>query len=290
MEKVFGKIALSDALKGVYFMILVDKDIKSYIQEGQLIQAGYQEENFNGISYDLTIGVICGIDEKENIHYDLRPGETVFVKTKEKLAIPLNILGRIAEKNSRMRQGLKVDGPHYQPGHVTFAFLRIQNISNNTIELSAGMRIAQIIFEELTNKPDVPYSEQTDAAFKDEENYRGLGSYKEEYDKQTKMEIEKAKEDIESVSHKIYANVLTIMGIIVAVFSLLSINYQAFSQAKLDYKYIITMNLTLVLCIVVLMGLILIFINKAKEKKFLFAYIVILALLVLLTVIVATVV
>ena len=53
------------------------------------------------------------------------------------------------------------------------------------------------------------------------------------------------------------------MGIIVAVFSLLSINYQAFSQAKLDYKYIITMNLTLVLCIVVLMGLILIFINKA---------------------------
>ena len=82
------------------------------------------------------------------------------------------------------------------------------------------------------------------------------------------MEIEKAKEDIESVSHKIYANVLTIMGIIVAVFSLLSINYQAFSQAKLDYKYIITMNLTLVLCIVVLMGLILIFINKAKEKSF----------------------
>ena len=146
MEKVFGKIALSDALKGVYFMILVDKDIKSYIQEDQLIQAGYQEENLNGISYDLTIGVICGIDEKENIHYDLRPGETVFVKTKEKLAIPLNILGRIAEKNSRMRQGLKVD---------------------------------------------VPYSEQTDAAFKDEENYRGLGSYKEEYDKQTKMEIEK---------------------------------------------------------------------------------------------------
>ena len=58
------------------------------------------------------------------------------------------------------------------------------------------------------------------------------------------------------------------MGIIVAVFSLLSINYQAFSQAKLDYKYIITMNLTLVLCIVVLMGLILIFINKAKEKSF----------------------
>lgn len=64
MEKVFGKIALLDALKGVYFMILVDKDIKSYIQEGQLIQAGYQEENLNGISYDLTIGVICGIDEK----------------------------------------------------------------------------------------------------------------------------------------------------------------------------------------------------------------------------------
>ena len=101
--------------------------------------------------------MICGNDDKENVHYDLKPGETVFVKTKEKLALPLNILGRIAEKNSRMRQGLKVDGPHYQPGHVTFAFLRVQNISVNTIELSAGMKIAQIIFEELTGTPEVPY-------------------------------------------------------------------------------------------------------------------------------------
>ena len=122
-----------------------------------MIESGYQEENLNGISYDLTIGMICGNDDKENVHYDLKPGETVFVKTKEKLALPLNILGRIAEKNSRMRQGLKVDGPHYQPGHVTFAFLRVQNISVNTIELSAGMKIAQIIFEELTGTPEVPY-------------------------------------------------------------------------------------------------------------------------------------
>lgn len=70
------------------------------------------------------------------------------------------ILGRIAEKNSRMRQGLKVDGPHYQPGHVTYAFLRVQNISSQIILLAQGMRIAQIIFEQLTQIPDVPYSAQ----------------------------------------------------------------------------------------------------------------------------------
>ena len=39
-----------------------------------------------------------------------------------------NILRWIAEKNSRMRQGLAVSGPHYQLGHKTYAFLRVTNI------------------------------------------------------------------------------------------------------------------------------------------------------------------
>lgn len=257
-------------------MILVDKDIKKYVAERQLILTGYLEDNLNGMSYDLTMDVACDQAGNEHKKYELRPGETVFIKTHEKLSIPNNVLGQIAEKNSRMRQGLKVDGPHYQPGHVTYAFLRIQNISVNTITLESGMRVAQIIFEQLTQVPDMPYSTQRGASFQDEVQYRGLGNYKDEYERQTKKEVKQAKEDIEGMSQKIYANVLTLMGILVAVFALLSINYQAFTQAVIDSKYIIVMNLTLTLCIVVMMGLILVFINKAKNKKFLYMYIAIL--------------
>lgn len=103
-------------------MILVDKDIKQYVDSQQLIVSGFKEKNLNGISYDLTMDVMCDEEGKEHREYDLKPGETVFVKTQEKISIPENIVGRIAEKNSRMCQGLVVDGPHYQPGHVTYVF------------------------------------------------------------------------------------------------------------------------------------------------------------------------
>ena len=260
-------------------MILVDKDIKRYVEERQLILSDYAEENLNGIAYDLTIGAVCDEKGEEHQEYELKSGETIFVKSLEKLSIPNDILGRIAEKNSRMRQGLKVDGPHYQPGHVTYAFLRVQNISTSTIVLKKGMRIAQIIFEQLTQVPEVPYSAHVGAAFQNEVQYKGLGNYKEEYAKQMKTEMERAKEDIEGISQKIYANVLTIMGILVAIFAMLTINYQAFTQAAVDVRYVVVMNLTLALCIAVMMGIILIFINKAKNKWFLGAYIAILVVL-----------
>lgn len=265
-------------------MILVDKDIEKLVNDQRLIISGFVPENLNGISYDLTMDVAYDEKGEEHSEYELNPGEVVFVKTEEKLSIPNNILGRIAEKNSRMRQGLKVDGPHYQPGHVTYAFLRVQNISANIIVLKRNMSIAQIIFEQLNDVPKMPYSEQKSASFQNEVSYVGLGNYKEEYEKQTRRNVDKAKQDIEGMAQRIYANVLTIMGVLVAVFSLLSINYQAFTTATIDFKYVIVMNLTMALSIVVLMGVIFLFVNKAHSKKFLWIYIGILSVLAIATI------
>lgn len=265
-------------------MILVDKNIKEYVDNGTLIEEGFRTENLNGVSYDLTMDVVCDEKGNENAIYELYPGETVFVKSREKLSIPANILGRVAEKNSRMRQGLKIDGPHYQPGHVTYAFLRVQNISTKIIKLQQGMNIAQIIFEQLNDIPDTPYNLQQNASFQNEVHYKGLGNYSQEYENQTRQKVEKTKQDIEEISDKIYANVLTIMGVFVAIFSLISINYQAFSQTDINFKFIIVMNFTLAICIAVLLGIILIFINKAKNKTFLWCYIAILAVLIVVTV------
>ena len=110
-----------------------------------------------------------------------------------------------------------MDAPFYQPGHVTYVFLRVQNLSSSIIELSRGSKIAQIMFEQLTSEPDVPYDKQVNASFQDEVNYVGLGNYKEEYERQTKRRIDEAKNDIEAMSQRIYGNVLTIMGILVAL-------------------------------------------------------------------------
>ena len=264
-------------------MILVDKDMKTRIANQELIISGYDENHVNGVSYELTIDVTYDAEGNEHRILELHPGEIVFIKTQEKLSIPEDIVGRVAEKNSRMRQGLKVDAPHYQPGHVTYAFLRVQNISENIIELSRGMKIAQIMFEKLTQIPEKPYSKQENASFQDEVQYVGLGNYKEEYESQTKRKIDRAKEDIENMSQRIYGNVLTIMGILVAIFSLLTINYQAFTNAVINAQYIIAMNLTMALCIVVMMGIILLFVNKSNSKKVQWIYIAVLILIAIAT-------
>ena len=258
-------------------MILVDKDIKKYVDEGKLIINGYQESKLNSISHDLTIDQIIDENGEEVSSKELAPGEIVFVKTEEKLSLPKNIMGRVGERNSRMRQGLKVDGPHYHPGHVTYCFLRVHNISSNAILLSHGNSIAQIIFEELKDTPDVTYDNQKGASFNDEVNYRGLGAYKNVYEDQIRK-IDKAHTDLEGLTEKIYANVLTLMGILVAVFSLITVDYQVAVKFT-SIRELIAVNISLAVCITVLIGSILIFVNKAHNKKFLILYIAMLIVL-----------
>ena len=116
-------------------------------------------------------------DSKNQASYELQPSEVVFVKTQEEIFIPHDLLGRLAEKNSRMRQGLKIDAPLYHPGHRTFVYLRVQNITSCAIKLEHGMNIAQIFFEQLTGEPDVSYDENPTASFNNEMEFAGLGNY-----------------------------------------------------------------------------------------------------------------
>lgn len=249
-------------------MILVDKNIRDLCSTGQLISEGYNPENINSISYDLTLGEF--LDQK-NQSKELFPGNFIMIKTKEQLRIPDNITGRIGEKNSLLRSGLKVDGPQYQPGHVTYAFLRIQNTSDKVITLQKGMKIAQIYFEELKEIPDRPYNKQPGASFQNEDEYRGFGTYESAYKENIKS-VQEVKDDIENLSHKIYGNVLTLMGVLVAIFSILSINYQAFVNADLSPRYVIVMNLSLAFCMAVMLGMVLILVNGWKKKGFCLFY------------------
>ena len=256
-------------------MILVDKNIKAMSEKGQLISKGYTPSNVNSISYDLTVGAFL---DKEQQDQDVMPGEFLIIKTSEQLTIPKNITGRIGEKNSLLRLGLKVDGPQYQPGHVTFAYLRVQNLSDQVVTLKKGMKIAQIYFEELKEIPEHGYDQQTNASFNNEDEYRGFGKYDAEY-RQNLKSFDKIKNDIENMSTKIYGNVLTLMGIVVAIFSLLSINYQAFTKADLNANYIIAMNLSLTFCITVMLGMVLFLVNGWGKKGFFVFYGLIIAIL-----------
>ena len=184
-------------------MILVDKEIKQRADE--IFQEGYCESNVTAISYDLHIqGIISGDELVKK--YTLRPGEVVFIKTKEKIKMPLDLMGRIGEKNSRMRQGLVVAGPHYYPGHCTYLYLRVQNITGGTVKIKEGDKIAQIFFEQLTDKPGTDYAHQPNASFNDEEEYRGLARYKDEYEDRMEK-LKNVNKDLDEKINNIYTNI-----------------------------------------------------------------------------------
>lgn len=161
-------------------MVLIDKQIKELINEGKLIVTNYKSENLGGVSYDLTIDSII---EGENIlkEYVLKPKEFVIVKTNEELYIPENIIGKIEEKNSLLRLGLFVSGPVYQPGHRTYSFLRVYNMSNSKIKLQSEFKIAQIFFEELAGTPDETYDKKANSSFNNENKYLRYGKYEDQY-------------------------------------------------------------------------------------------------------------
>lgn len=263
-------------------MILVDKDLRERIQaEPSLIKGYLKDSQLGAVSCDLTVSEVVGSKWEDN-RFSLIPQSVVFVKTNEFLQMPKDLIGIVTEKNSRMRQGLRVEAPRYQPGHHTAMFLRVQNISDQTIYLEKDMEIAQIMFESLSRIPEKTYDERDDASYNQETKYRGFGNYEKEYKTQISNftdTVKEAKEDIESASHRIYSNVLALMGIIVAVFSLITINYNTATQTNVDFRFLIAMNLTLGFCIVLLLGLIFIFVNTRKHKSLWIAYLVILLLL-----------
>ena len=266
-------------------MILSDNEIRKYVENKQLIVESYNERNLGGVSYDLTLDKIVGIDNgnssKEVKKYELLPGEAVFVKSKEMIHMPNDILGRIAQKNSRIRMGLYVDGPHYHPGHKTYVYLRVQNISSNSITIKRDDKIAQIFFEEVKTEPQKLYNSPDDP-FAEEIDFKGMSTYSKEYKKHIKK-IEKIKQNLDEKETQIYANVLTLMGIISAVFSLITINFEAFANANIDLKFILTFNLSLIFAISVFFGLLYIITNKRKGGSFCFLYVIILILIVVAT-------
>lgn len=89
-------------------MILSDKSIKKLSQT--VFLEGYDESNVQSVSYDLITDKIIK-NNTESLEYRLHPNEMVMIKCKEKLRIPNDMVGKVVDKNSRIRQGLLVTSP-----------------------------------------------------------------------------------------------------------------------------------------------------------------------------------
>lgn len=78
----------------------------------------------------------------------------------------------------------------------------------------------------------------------------------------------------------IYANILTMMGIFVSIFSLITINFSNISSENFNGDLILKMNLSLGIIITLFLGLIFLFVNKKNSRFMYFLFAIVMCVLI----------
>ncbi len=152
-------------------MVKSDIWIRSWGEKGG--SKPFYPENVNPASYDITLGHhwICPTREPEEFMADeitLFPGEVVLATTHEVICMPRDVVGDLKLKSSLGRLWLN----HSLSGWIDCNFqgqvtLELQNLGPYPRKLCKGMRVAQIVFFQMEEQPEVAYGE------KGKGNYQG---------------------------------------------------------------------------------------------------------------------
>lgn len=162
-------------------MILSDGDIRKSIKSGRLAIDPLDDDAIQPVSVDLTLGnrirmyreekaylidikqdteeytEVVEIDEL--VPFVLHPRQFALGITRERVEVPPDLMGRLDGKSSLGRLGLIVHSTagFIDPGFKGRIVLEFSNISPLPITLYAGIKIAQISFEELSSRSEKPY-------------------------------------------------------------------------------------------------------------------------------------
>lgn len=190
-------------------MVLTDKQIRNYVEnykeynmENALIE-GYIEERLQSESYDLSITDQIMIPKKEikcisledqdavdnmyekkrmeNGEYIISPKEYMLTTVAEKINLPDFLTAHIRPRTRFTRLGLIVSDQHCNSTYSGNLNLGIFNATEYPIKIKAGIRVAQIVFEELKGIPSEHklYKNKENAAYQNETGDRGANFEKE---------------------------------------------------------------------------------------------------------------
>lgn len=249
----------------VIIMMMVDTDILQLIDNNVLYGHDISEDEMRNavgaISYDLHTLNYTNNETVASDSCKLLPGESVFVACKEIVNLPGDISASIILRNSRIRQGFMLDAPVYQPGHHTRVFYRITNVSKCALDLRPDSDFASIQFEKLDHAPSKPYN----GAFQGEMGYSDMGKYTSQYKKEMSRLDEKM-DEIKHLERNIYTNIITLMSIFIALFSIININVDLAFAPTVERSRLLISNLVTIGSIAFLVSLIqLCFARKGKR-------------------------
>lgn len=111
----------------------------------------------HGMSYGLSS---CGYDVRIKDAVTLCPGGFVLATTVERIALPADLMARVADKSSWARRGIAVQNTIFEPGWRGYPTLEISHHDGmvGNIHIPAGAPIAQLIFELLDAPTEQPYA------------------------------------------------------------------------------------------------------------------------------------
>lgn len=158
-------------------MILSDKSIKAALVSERLKITPLVNENIQPASVDLTLANDfirfdthhVEIDPRSSEQYTrqfevdrylfLMPNDFVLGSTDEYIAMPDDLAAQVGGKSSLARIGIAihVTAGFIDPGFCGRITLEIKNMGVLPVRLYPGMKIAQIVFEEMTTPAERPY-------------------------------------------------------------------------------------------------------------------------------------
>lgn len=145
-------------------MILPDHWILKFAESGGITP--FRKEHVNPASYDVTLGDhwVCPTRDPDSVvseNFTLFPGEVILATTAETIALPRNVVADLKLKSSLGRLFLN----HSLSGWIDCNFqgqvtLELQNLGPFPRVLTAGMRVAQLVFMRMESEPLVAYGEK----------------------------------------------------------------------------------------------------------------------------------
>lgn len=164
-------------------MVLSDNDIRAAIKTGKLrFEPKISDEQIGPASVDLTldcrfwvfkkrfvgkkavdlskVDFTAATEAKKSRSMTLQPGGMCLGITKEKIYMPSDLIGTLEGRSRYARMGLAVHvtSALVQPGSENHQVLEIVNFAPFPVTIHEGMKISQIVFEELDSKTSRPYS------------------------------------------------------------------------------------------------------------------------------------
>lgn len=162
-------------------MILSDKDIRRLLKKKIIKITPLKDDQIGPASIDLTLSNewhffkpalkkktvdLAKIPFQEAFTVKkadsmvLKPGQMCLARTKEKITLPANIMGNLEGRSRYARMGLviHITSALVQPGSSNHQVLEIVNLAPFPVKLHAGMRISQVVLEQLESGTSKPYA------------------------------------------------------------------------------------------------------------------------------------